>query len=219
MIPVKRHIIDLLEKQAFHDLTSLNASYHKVFNILISLSYDKKKQLSWRAIEAVGIVAKEIAESDPETVRNITGRLLWMLRDESGGIGWSAPEMLGEIVRNNPVLCADLAPIVLSFHYEKMLTAATLRASGRIGGINDYTVSYAIPVILPYLNSSDNAIRGHAVYALGELGAVGAGPRLAGLKSDNGKFDFYDNGELKEVTVGEIASIALSRLPALEARE
>jgi len=214
MLPIKKNIIDLLEKREYHKLTGLKASHHKIVNVLISLSYDKKTQLSWRAIEAVGIVAKEIAESDPEKVRNITGRLLWMLRDESGGIGWSAPEMLGEIVLNNPVLCADIAPIVLSFHYETMLTAATLRASGRIGSINDYTVSYAIPVILPYLNSEDNTIRGLAAYALGELGAIGARPRLEGLKDDNGEFDFYDNGKLKVVTVGETATIALSRLPA-----
>jgi hypothetical protein len=214
VLPVKKRITELLESQSFHELSDINTSHHKLVNVLISLSYNKDTDLSWRAIEATGIVSKKIAESDTETVRNIVGRLLWMLRDESGGIGWSAPEMLGEIVRNNPELCADIAPIILSFHYEHMLTAGSLRATGRIGKIDDEMIAYAIPIVLSYLNSDDNNIRGHAVYALGELGANGMKDRLESLTGDNGKLLFYEEGFLKEVSVGELASRALTALEA-----
>ncbi len=212
MLPIKKNITELLKKQSYQELSDINASHYKKANILISLSYNKETELSWRAIEAIGIMSKQIAESDTETVRNIVGRLLWMLRDESGGIGWSAPEMLGEIVKNNPELCADIAPIILSFHYEQMLTAGTLRATGRIGKIDEEMIAYAIPIILPYLNSTDNSIRGYAVYALGELGAIGSKFLLEGLAGDNGKLLFYDEGCLKEISVGEMASQALTRL-------
>jgi hypothetical protein len=214
VLPVKKTITELLKKQSYQELSDVNASHHKKVNVLISLSYNKETDLSWRAIEAIGIMSKQAAESDPETVRNTVGRLLWMLRDESGGIGWSAPEMLGEIVKNNPELCADIAPIILSFHYEHMLTAGTLRATGRIGKINEEMIAYAIPIILPYLNSTDNSTRGYAVYALGELGAIGAKVRLEGFENDKGKFLFYDEGSLKEISVGDMASNALIRLNA-----
>jgi hypothetical protein len=214
VLPVKKKITELLEKQSYQELSDINSSHHKLVNVLISLSYNKDTDLSWRAIEAIGVVSKQISESDPETVRNIVGRLLWMLRDESGGIGWSAPEMLGEIVKHNPELCADIAPIILSFHYEHMLTAGTLRATGRIGKINEEMIAYAIPIILPYLNSADNSTRGYAVYALGELGAIDAKSRLENLTGDNGKLLFYEEGRLKEVSVGELASRALTRLEA-----
>jgi len=36
-------------------------------------------------MEAIGLGAKEISKTDPAAVRNIVGRLLWMIRDESGG--------------------------------------------------------------------------------------------------------------------------------------
>ncbi len=212
MLPVKKQIISILEEQSFHELSSLSASHHKVVTILISLSYDKKKTLAWRAIEAVGVLSKDIAEIDAEKVRNIVGRLLWMLRDESGGIGWSAPEMLGEIVRNNPELCADIAPIIVSFHEEIMLAAGAFRATGRIGNLNNETTGYAIPLLLHNLNSEDANVRGNAVYALGELGAVGAKFRLESMRDDNGRLDFYDNGELQSVTVSEIASAALTKM-------
>ena len=153
MHPQKKEVISLLEQKKYEEILKVSASVHKIINILISLSYDKKQYIAWRAIEAIGLVSKELAESDAETVRNIVGRLLWMIRDESGGIGWSVPETLGEIVRHNPQLCADIAPIIASFHEEKMLTAGVLWAVGRIGRINNETVGYAIPIVLPYLQS------------------------------------------------------------------
>jgi hypothetical protein len=210
--PLKKEVLNLLEQKRYKEIMQVSASPHKIINILISLSYDKKKYISWRAIEAIGLLSKEIAESDAETVRNIVGRLLWMIRDESGGIGWSVPETLGEIVRNNPKLCADIAPIIASFHDEKMLTAGVLWALGRIGKINDGTVGYAIPLILPYLQSADNTIRGYAVFALGGIGAIGAVSKLEQLRSDNDAVTFYEDGELRKKTVGALAEEALEKL-------
>ncbi len=211
-MPLKKQITDLLEKKDFAKLTALPSSHSKIISILISLSYDKKSYISWRAIEAIGFITREISRSDPEIVRNIVGRLLWMIRDESGGIGWSSPEILGEIVRNNPILCADIAPIIASFHEEKMLTAGVLWAMGRIGKINIETVEYAVPIILKYLQSSDKTILGYAAWAIGETGALEAVNELQKLKNNNSHIDFYENGDLKEKTVGEIAINALKKL-------
>ena len=212
MLPLKKEIIRLLETGDYAGLAKLSSTNKKISNILISLSYDKKSRTSWRAIEAIGLISKEIAKSEPETVRNIAGRLLWMIRDESGGIGWSSPEILGEIVRNNPELCADIAPVIASFHEEKMLTAGVLRAIGRIGKINDETAGYTIPIILSYLDSSEHALRGYAAYALGETGATGAASKLKALRNENNSVDFYEDGELKTKTVGEIVEEALKKL-------
>jgi len=212
MHPLKREVISLLEQKQYKELLKLSASVHKLINILISLSYDKNKYISWRAIEAIGLVSKEIAGSDTETVRNIVGRLLWMIRDESGGIGWSVPETLGEIVRNNPQLCADIAPIIASFHEEKMLASGVIWALGRIGKINDETVGYAIPIVLPYLQSDDHTLRGFAAVALGRLGAIGAVSKLEQLRSDNHAVTYYADGELRQKTVGGFAEEALEML-------
>lgn len=212
MNTIKKEVLSLLEQKKYEEMLKVSASVHKIINILISLSYDKNKYISWRAIEAVGLVSKEIAKSDAETVRNIVGRLLWMIRDESGGIGWSVPETLGEIVRNNPQLCADIAPIIASFHEEKMLTAGVLWALGRIGKINDETVGYAIPIILPYLQSDDPTLRGYAAFALGNIGAIGAVSKLAKLMSDNNLVTFYKKGELHQKSVGGFAEEALEKL-------
>jgi hypothetical protein len=210
--PLKKEIIALLEKKSYDSLSRLSLADKKIISSLISLSYDKNTHTSWRAMEAIGLATKEISRSNPETVRNVAGRLLWMMRDESGGIGWSAPEILGEIVRNNPVLCADFAPIIASFHDEKMLCSGVLWAMGRIGHINAETVDYAAPIIRSYLQSTDEKLRGYAAWALGEMGIRESSEELEGMKRDAGRIRFYEEGELRDRNVGDIASAALEKI-------
>jgi HEAT repeat protein len=210
--PLKKKITELLKKKDFTKVTNFPFPPKKIISALISLSYDKENLISWRAIEAIGLITKELSKTNPETVRNIVGRILWMIRDESGGIGWRNPEILGEIVRNSPDLCSDIAPIIMSFHDEKMLTASVLRAMGRIGKINDETVDYAAPIISSYLRSTDPALRGYAAWALGEMEISEAASELAKLNNDGMLISFYDQGELKKKTVGELAVNASAKI-------
>lgn len=208
----RREVITLLEKKQYDALVRLSFSERKILSILISLSYDKENPVSWRAIESIGLITKETAKTNPELVRNIAGRLLWMIRDESGGIGWSSPEILGEIVRNNPELCSDIAPIIVSFHEEKMLSAGVLKAIGRIGMINTGFIEYAVPVVLSYLNNPNPVLRGFAAWSLGEIGTAESLNELQKLINDNNVLLFYEDGELREKTVGEIAAKSIARL-------
>lgn len=212
MISLKKEVILHLERGDYKDILSLAPSVHKIFNTLIKLSYDKSSLLAWQAIEAVGVISREIAKTEPETVRNLTGRLLWMIRDESGGIGWSSPEMLGEIVRNNPHSFSDVAPVIVSFHDETMLRAGVLWALGRMGKINEETAGYAIPIALQYLRSPDHRVRAYAAFALGELGALGAVTLLEHLLDDSNAVPCYENGKLADKSVGKFAEEALAKI-------
>jgi len=215
MQPLKKDIIRLLKEKKYNELVRLSSSRKKIISMLISLSYDKKSLISWQAIEAIGLITKDISRSDPEFVRNVVGRLLWMIRDESGGIGWSVPEILGEIVRNNPELCSDIASVIVSFHNEEMLREGVLRAIGRIGKTNKEMAEYATSIILPYLNSPDKIIRGNAAWALGEIGKSEMLKKLEPLRNDNETITFYEKGELREKTVGEIAEDAIEKLKSI----
>ncbi len=209
---LKDDIINLLKNKDLDAVTRLSSGGKKMLTILISLTYNKKNPVCWRAIEAIGLLTAKLAKSDPETVRNIVQRLLWMIRDESGGIGWSSPEILGEIVRNSPGIFSDIAPVILSFHDEQPLCAGVLRAAGRIGKINVETDQYAAAIITPYLKSPDSEVRGYAAWALGELAEPEAVRGLEELEGDNNNFYFYQEGEIKKVTVGEIAAGSLAKI-------
>ncbi|MBI4837719.1 MAG: HEAT repeat domain-containing protein [Nitrospirae bacterium] len=176
------------------------------------MTYDKHSIISWRAIEAVGLITGRLSMTNPEIVRNLIGRLLWMIRDESGGIGWSSPEMLGEIVRNSPGLFPDIAPVIVSFHDEKMLTAGVLRAIGRIGKINSEFAEYANPIAGKYLCDPDPVIRGYAAWALGETGTSESVNALKKLQNDGSVITIYAESELKKITVGRIAKEAIEKI-------
>jgi len=212
VLPLKKNILSLLETRDLQEISRLKASPFKIINNLVSLSYDKKNNISWRAIEAVGIFTGEMGKEDAEFVRNIVGRLLWMIRDESGGIGWSVPEMLGEIVKNNPVLCADIAPVIISFHEELMLATGVLWAAGSMGELNKETIEDSVPLIRPFLKSSDAIQRGYAARALGVLGASDSRQDIEGLVNDDNIIPVYDDGDIQKKTVGDIAAEALSKL-------
>jgi HEAT repeat protein len=210
--PSKKEIVILLEKKDYDALSKRASADRKVVSTLISLTYDKDNALSWRAMEAIGLITKDLSKSDPGAVRNIANRLLWMMRDESGGIAWSAPEILGEIVKNNPGLCSDFALIITSFHDELMFTSGVLWALGRMGKINVETVDYAVPIIRSYLASADNTLRGYAARALGEMGVRESSGELESMKRDPGHIRFYEEGEIKNRSIGEIAEAALAKI-------
>ena len=70
----------------------------RILSLLTALTYDDDLVVSDRAITCTGFVAKIINERDPEYIRNYLLRLFWLVNDESGGIGWRAPELIGEIL-------------------------------------------------------------------------------------------------------------------------
>lgn len=192
----------------------LPISNGRLLSSLISLTYDRKSIISYRAIEAFGIVSKEIAKTKTEIIRTVVGRLLWMIRDESGGIGWSSPEMLGEIVRNNPELFSDAAPVIMSFLDEEMLASGVLIAAGRIGEVKAELVAHAIPLILTYLHNPEPKLRGLAAWALGRMRASQSESELEKLKNDDSRIAIYEDGELKEKTIGQIAEEAVCSISA-----
>ncbi len=192
----------------------LPLSNSRLLSTLISLTYDRKSIISYRAIEAFGIVSNEIAKTKPEIVRNAVGRLLWMIRDESGGIGWSSPELLGEIVRNSPELFSDVAPVIMSFLDEEMLASGVLIAAGRIGEANPELVAHAIPLILSYLQNPEPSLRGIAAWALGRAKVSEAEDELEKLRNDDNIISIYEEGELKEKTIGQIAEEAILSISA-----
>ena len=80
-----------------------------------------------------GRVAKALAGTNHEFLRIAVRKLLWSLSDESGGIGWSAPELIGEIVCADPGRFADIVPLiaeVYTIEEEMFRPGSALRLNG-----------------------------------------------------------------------------------------
>jgi hypothetical protein len=192
---LKKDLLSLLEGQRYDEITKRARENCKgIFRLLISVGYDKSDIVCWRAIEAMGIVAGEVAKSNPEVVRNLAQRLLWMMRDESGNNPWSAPEMLGEIVRSSPDAFADIAPVIASFHDELMLRRGVLRAIFRIGEVRPDLIDISGEFVMPYLNDEDPVVRTYSLLIAGAYKLAETLPAISALKGDSVAVTLYSNG-------------------------
>ncbi|MEK6673729.1 MAG: DVU0298 family protein [Nitrospirota bacterium] len=204
---LRRETADLLLRADFGKIVELSLNNKRVFRRLISLSYDKEDILSWRAIEAIGRAVGSLAGRDPVAARNIVHRLLWSVSDESGGIGWSAPEMLAEIVIHSNGVYNDLPPIILSFHEEEPFLKGVLWAMGRLADTGAAYVDGASELTMKSLGHSDPAVRGLALWAATKLKVHDIRERARGMLNDKERFKFYEGRELLDMTVGDMAEI------------
>ncbi|MBF0328094.1 MAG: HEAT repeat domain-containing protein [Nitrospirae bacterium] len=207
-IKTKDRIHEWLKVNDLEPIGLLALTDKSVIKSLISLSYDKDSVLSWRAMEALGVVAKQLSRDKVEVIRDAIRRLLWSMGEESGGIGWSAAEMLGEIIMNNPEAFSDIVPIVWSFKDEEMFRAGVVRALGRVGSVRPDLVRFAVSEMRQMLNDPNPNVRAQAAWALGVLKDKDSVQTLADLCKEEAEVDFYQGGELYKSTVGRISADA-----------
>jgi len=92
-------------------------------------------------------------------------KLLWSLSDESGGIGWSAPEILGEIVSSDPKKFSDIVPLIVEVYdvEEKVFRPGVIYALTRIAEVSPELVLNFVTVI-PRALSDENPMT--VIYAI-----------------------------------------------------
>ncbi|MBI5869853.1 MAG: hypothetical protein HZB44_02680 [Actinobacteria bacterium] len=195
----------------YERIAALAQDDKRTFSKLVALAYNKDDLLCWRAIEAMGVAARAVAVENREAVRNVVQRILWSAREESGGMGWSAPELLAEIAIAAPRYFPDIPPIIVSLHSEdeeKVFLKGVLRAVGRMGEAGITDIADCDELIRKSLEHDDPAVRGLAVWAARRAG-VNADETIGGMTGDEGELRLYENGELVQTTVGALAREAL----------
>jgi hypothetical protein len=99
---------------------------------LFSLTYNADDLISWRAVEAAGRAAAAIAAYDLEKVRVFIRGLVWLMTEESGGIGWYAPQTIAEVVLNVPSLRAEYAHLLPQYAEEESFEQGVFLALARL---------------------------------------------------------------------------------------
>jgi HEAT repeat protein len=170
--------------------------------VLQSLLFDPDELVAWRAVEALGRVAAALAREGAEPARELVRRALWLMNDESGGLLWNGPQVIGAVLANVPALCRDLGAVLASFLEEEPFRAGTRWGLWRISGAAPEVVREAASQLGASFSDPDPAVRGLAALAL--RGAGAAVPDLAGDGAAFALFDFR-TGELRRFTVAEAA--------------
>ncbi len=199
-----------------------------VVNVLFSAICREEQAIRWHAVSCMGVTLNRLAVQDMEAARVVMRRMLWSLNDESGGIGWGAPESLAEAMYLHAGLAKEYIHMLISYMrqdgdellqdgnflehpiLQRGLLWGVARLSERRqdlllkkGAGND---------ILAYLASPDQQVRGLAALALGRLKLSMARSELKALVEDTEKMKIYEEGSFVETSVGRLAEEALEAL-------
>lgn len=184
---------------------------------VIGLFCHREALVRWRAVSAFGVIAAGLADRDMESARVVMRRLMWTLNDESGGIGWGAPEAMGEAAARHARIADEYGRILLSYVREdcnflehQMLQRGLLWGIGRLAHSRADAAAAAGPFLVPFLESGDPYHRGFAAWALRAITGARGRRRVKRLAADTARIMFYWNGELHPVTVGQMAEGAPS---------
>lgn len=218
---LKRRVLELLTSTdlnpALDELCRLPA--RQVINPLFSFLSGTDPAVRWHAITAMGVVVARLAAKDVEGARVIMRRLMWSLNDESGGIGWGAPEAMAEIMARHDGLAREYAHMLVSyvrpdgnFLEHRLLQRGAVWALGRLAQVRPDLIQDCSLYLPSYLESEDDTVRGLAAWTMGLFRAETARPLLEGLLADNAEIQLYLDDKLTVCRVRDLAEQAVSAL-------
>ena len=205
---LREEIVRLLREGNFSGLVDLAGQESAVAGQLMMFLFDPRDLLLWRATEGLG----HVGAAHPAQVQKLISRLLYLLNEDSGSSGWGAAAALGEIGRHKVSLVAEIIPMFYGFLEASYSRAPMLWGVGRLGEVHPELLKEIIPLIPTFLGDPDPLVRALSAWCLGKVRHQAAAGALAELQGDDSMVQIYDQGELRRVTVGQVAWEALAAL-------
>jgi len=219
----KRRVSKLLESSdieaVIQELRQLPAA--KTINPLIGSLCSNNETVRWHAITVLGVVVAGLADKDMEAARIVMRRFMWSLNDESGGIGWGAPEAMGEIMACHDGLAKEYAHILVAYMREdgfylelEQLQRGLMWGLARLAMVRPdlLQAQNGATHLQPYLNSNDSTVRGLAALTLGLLKSKATTGDLEKLVNDPTLVRIYLDHTFTTDTVGGLAQKALANI-------
>lgn len=215
---LKKSVLGLLTTDPFEASLEqlLQMPLKRVISPILGFLCADDEMVRWRAVTAAGAVVARLASEDREAAREIVRRLMWTLNEESGGIGWGAPEAMAEIIARDAGLAREYAGMLVSylnprgnFLEHELLQRGVLWGVVRLARVAPNHVEAAAPYLRDFLSSRDAGVRGLAAAAAGALCVCDLGDALASLLDDEARFREYDGTRVVSRTVKEAAEEAL----------
>ena len=168
----KQHVEELLRKRDYDRLIDLCVADRRVWQEVRFRLYDIDERLRWSAIEtAAKLMQRWWRSGREEKVRTYIRTLFWSMTDESGGIGWSSPQAIAEIIVNIPELIDPYGSMMIAYSIdEPPLIKGGLWGIGRLGRKITEAVTFFQDKVLVVFESNDTEILGLGAWAIGEVG-------------------------------------------------
>lgn len=226
----KKKVLGMLEKHELEDvqlyLDGLPAK--DVANILFSSICREHPVVKWHAVSCMGKAVARIAENDLEEGRVFMRRFLWTLNDESGGIGWGAPESMAEAMCCHRQLGEEYHHMLISYmrgggpepHQAGNFLEHALLQRGLLWGICQlaeqrvdlFKSKITHNDLVIYLTSPDPEVQAQAVRAAGLLQLNELKPQVMSIEQLEYEFLLYEKEQLSHVSLQNIVDEFLIRI-------
>ncbi len=215
MIKEKEKIKGLILKEQYNELGELIKEKKSRLSLLLSLSYTTDNNARFKVIKAAGYAASAIPDHESDFLHTVISNLFWSLNDDSGSVGWSSPELLGEIISSRMDLFKEYVPLVISLLKikEAYFRPGVLWAMGRIAARDPSPIKPYAPYINMYLADPVSETRGYAAWCLGQIGSPVPEEHLQHLLRDTAEVWLMDaQGNISKKTIGRITQETISRI-------
>ena len=205
--------------KSISDLQDVLGQYEEkdILSPLFSFICSTDEQLKWRAVTSFGLIIPSLADKNMEAARIVMRRFLWTLNDESGGIGWGAPECMGEIMCNHVRLCDEYSHMLISYmrgdgeelHQDGNYLELPLLQQGLLWGIGRLCQVYPERMkengiendLIHYLDSEDMQVVGLAMRCLFLLGI--SLPEKYKEGGGDERITVYEAGVVRDVPISD----------------
>lgn len=202
--PARERVRDLLRRRDFSSLIALCEKDRRFWQEVRFRLYDIDDHIRWPAIEAAAeFMRSRWGSGEQDKVRQYIRTLFWSMTDESGGIGWSSPQTIAEIIFRIPELIDPYGSMMIAYSIdEPPLAKGCMWGIGRVGGPITEAVESFRDKVLRVFDSDDSETLGLASWA---VGAVDFAPSLTVLKKLVARIEpvrIYIDGEFREKSLG-----------------
>ncbi len=215
---IKKHVEDLLRKRDFNLLLELCERDRRFWQEVRFRLYDIDERLRWPAIETAAKRMQRIWNSGKEEkVRIYIRTLFWSMTDESGGIGWSSPQTIAEVIVHLPELIDPYGSMMIAYSIEEPpLVKGGLWGIGRLGRRIADSVEFFREKVLAVFQKTDSETLGLAAWAMGETGFFPAIPFLEKLLQREEPVMIYIDGVFCKKPLRKWAGEAIDSIKARE---
>lgn len=194
-----------------------------VIPTLLSLRLDKDEMVRWRSVPAFGLTADRMAKAGMEKARVLMRTCMWYMNEESGNLGWNIPNFMGEAMAINADIAKGFHKVFNSYIFcdEKCdgnyLDHPELRRDvfwgmARLAETRPELVAPSERFLLMALEETDPYNRAYAAWVLGLIKSEKAREKLADLADDATEIRTFREGNICDITVGELVREALEAI-------
>jgi hypothetical protein len=209
----KKEIEEYVKEFKVDQILGVAGKDKKLIRNLQRLLYSGDDLFRKRAAEILGKASAVISKSAPGTISKLLQGLFYSISD-TAAFTWGAFEAIGEIIRNRPDMFAGYIPQLYQYLPDDTRRAQVIEVIGRIAQLRPDLFRKSTFHFIPFLSDTDPLVRGYTAWLLGNLSAHEIREDLERLRQQSNEIHIYENGELENKTVGQVASEALEKLKA-----